>query len=56
MSVLACDRHDCDKVMCDRCILHGSAYICDNCWVELLEFKETWPTEMTAKLKKEFES
>lgn len=48
MSVLACDRQDCDNVMCDKCILNNTAYICNDCWSELLEFKETWPTEMTA--------
>ena len=48
MSVMACDRQNCENIMCDKCILKSTAYICNSCWSELLEFKETWPTEMTA--------
>lgn len=32
--------------MCERLILDGDAYICDSCWDELLEAKETWPKQM----------
>ena len=47
MSVLACCRSDCDNVMCDRLILESSAYICNDCYKELLAYKETWPESMT---------
>lgn len=47
MSVLACDRQDCRNVMCDRLILEGSRYICDDCFDELLEAKKSWPDKMT---------
>ncbi len=47
MGVMACDRVDCEEVMCDRLILGGRSYICHGCWDELLAFKETWPQEMT---------
>ena len=46
MSVLACDRTDCENVMCSRLILDGKFYICDDCYAELCEHKETWPDEM----------
>ena len=48
MSVLACDRRGCEHIMCERLILNGSRYICDECWDELREAKLTWPDKMTA--------
>jgi hypothetical protein len=42
MSVLACDRAGCENVMCDRLILDGQAYICDECFEELKIVKSTW--------------
>lgn len=47
MSVLACDRRSCPNVMCDRLILDGTRYICDECWEELVEYKATWQPPMT---------
>lgn len=35
MSVLACDRRDCENVMCDRLSLRYG-YICDDCFNELV--------------------
>ena len=49
MSVLACDRRGCEHIMCERLILNGSKYICDECWDELREAKITWPDAMTAR-------
>lgn len=46
MGVKICGRYRCDAVMCDQLILDNSAYICDACFDELLEFKETWPDKM----------
>ncbi len=34
MSVLACERTDCDNIMCDR-YSYKFGYICDSCFVEL---------------------
>ena len=36
--------------MCDRLILDGNdeKYICDDCWAELNEVKNNWPSETTA--------
>ncbi len=42
MSVLACNRAYCPNIMCDRLILNGEMYICNDCFKELLKFKETW--------------
>lgn len=49
MSVMACDRRGCPHVMCDQMILEGTMYICHECMSELREFKETWPSMMTAR-------
>ena len=49
MSVMRCNRTGCDAVMCDRLILDGTAYICDDCWKLLLAFKAKWPEELTAE-------
>lgn len=46
MGVLACNRNDCRNIMCDRLILDGEAYICNDCFDELLAFRKTWPKEM----------
>jgi hypothetical protein len=48
MSVMACDRMHCQHVMCERLILDRSAYICDDCFDELVEWRKTWPDEMRA--------
>lgn len=48
MSVLACDRRNCENVMCSRLIMNDSKYICEDCWQELLELKDSWETPMTA--------
>ena len=47
MSVLACDRVDCPHIMCQRLILQGHAYICEDCWQELLAYRSDWPATMT---------
>ena len=48
MSVLACNRHGCDNIMCDRLILGNKYYVCSTCWAELLEYRATWePYGMT---------
>lgn len=49
MGVMACDREGCDNIMCDRCILDSTAYICPSCYGELLLAKETWPHSMPAR-------
>jgi len=36
MGVMACGRRDCENIMCTRLILDHSAYICDECFEELL--------------------
>jgi hypothetical protein len=48
MSVLRCGRYDCEEIMCTRMILDGDYYICEDCWQELLKYKNDWPEEMTA--------
>lgn len=48
MGVLACAREACENVMCRRLILHRRAYLCDDCYEELLAYKQTWPTTMPA--------
>lgn len=47
MSVLACDRYNCDNIMCDRLILNGTKYICDTCYDELIEYKSIWPQSVS---------
>ena len=36
MSVLQCDRGDCQNVMCDRFSSKLQAYICNDCYAELV--------------------
>lgn len=48
MGVLACDRPDCVRIMCDRCILGQTKYICWECAEELDEWRKSWPREMRA--------
>jgi hypothetical protein len=48
MSVMACGRRGCEQIMCDRCILDNTAYICGDCYDELCEWKKTWPKAMPA--------
>ena len=38
MGVLACDRSNCDNIMCDR-VSYKYGYICDECYMELVESK-----------------
>lgn len=47
MGVMRCDREGCDSIMCDRCILESTAYICNSCWAELLECKRAWELPMS---------
>lgn len=35
--------------MCDRCILNGSKYICNSCYNELVEYKDTWTPPLTKR-------
>jgi hypothetical protein len=43
MSVLSCDRAGCINIMCDRMLFHCSKYICNDCYEELVKFKDSWP-------------
>ena len=57
MGVMACDRFDCKHIMCDRLILDGTEYICNDCYQELLESKESWEnvnTPYDLKIKIEY--
>lgn len=60
MGVKACDRTACENIMCDRLILNGDAYVCDECWRELLQYADTWPERISVsevrKLVEEFMS
>ena len=47
VSVLACNRGDCENVMCDRLILGNSAYICNSCFIELVDWRKEWPDCLT---------
>ena len=42
MGVMACERGNCDEIMCSRLILDSSMYICSRCYKQLLEAKATW--------------
>ena len=47
--------------MCDRLILEQSRYICEDCWKELLEFRNDWleetqPSEVRALIEQFMES
>ena len=48
MGVMRCDRQECEHIMCERCILHNSMYICNDCYGELVEYKKTWEAPMMA--------
>lgn len=46
MSVLPCNRHGCENIMCDRhSIEYG--YICDECFEELVALKKAMPHATT---------
>lgn len=47
MGVMECRRDLCPHVMCSRLILDGRAYLCEDCYQELLKDKESWPPRMT---------
>jgi hypothetical protein len=50
MGVLACDRKNCENIMCDNILdinNNKSYYICDECLVELKVLKGNWPTSTT---------
>jgi len=49
MGVLECGRIKCENIMCHKLILGHKMYICDECWQELLLYKQTWPNEMTVR-------
>lgn len=53
IGVMACDRTGCVNIMCRRCILENTKYICDSCWDELVEHRDNWPSSMTAKRVKD---
>lgn len=42
MSVMACNRKDCDSIMCDKLILNCTRYICYKCYYELLTYKANY--------------
>lgn len=50
MGVLACDRSDCDHIMCDL-LIEGEGgmeyYCCYSCFKELEEAKAAWPEGTT---------
>jgi len=47
MPALQCDRAGCEHIMCDRYILDNTRRICDTCYAELLDNKESWPDVMS---------
>jgi hypothetical protein len=49
MGAMACDRDGCEHIMCNRLILRGDYYICNDCYNELQEYKETWRPPMTER-------
>lgn len=49
MGVIYCSRNECNHIMCDRMILNGTLYICNECYGELLLYKTTWPNFMTKR-------
>lgn len=50
MGVMACGREGCQHILCDRLIKWNdgtSSYICDDCCVELKQFRKSWSKSMT---------
>jgi len=43
-----CERFGCSTILCDRLILEGSCYLCDDCYQQLLEAKKSWPKDIRA--------
>ena len=56
MGVLACGRRGCDKIMCDRMILGNESYICDECWKDLLAYKDTWDPDLVTSVRSMIEN
>lgn len=60
MGVMACDRRECENVMCRKTVLDGDdlLYICDDCAEELNEWRDGWPADTAVmdvrRLIKEF--
>ncbi len=42
MGVMACNRRNCDNIMCNRTILRRKYYICDECFDELMNLKKVF--------------
>lgn len=51
MSVLACERRGCENIMCDRLILGGTVYICNECLQELEEWRQKWSPDFVGVVK-----
>lgn len=45
MGVMACDRRDCDNVMCDI-MVGNDRYICSSCHSELMILVGRWPQQL----------
>ena len=54
MSVLACDRTNCDNVMCDR-YSHKHGYLCNECFSELVDLGPSVCIATFMKSIKQFE-
>jgi hypothetical protein len=46
MGVMPCYRTGCENILCRR-IIFDRQYICDDCWDELVRYKNTWKGPMT---------
>jgi hypothetical protein len=53
MGVKACDRAECENVMCDVTILNGRQYICRTCYGELHDFIDSWPMPISEAAARE---
>ena len=38
---MECDRYECENIMCSKMVLSGSMYICDTCYLELVNYRKT---------------
>jgi hypothetical protein len=45
MSVKACDRSGCPNIMCDLYMPALNKYLCSECWLDLLAYKNIWSKE-----------
>lgn len=55
MGLMSCGRTCCENILCERLVLESSKYICNECYSELVEYKQiALPKQSTSKEVRKF--